>query len=420
MSAELDDREDGPLEVASADPATGPSRSDPPIASLRSRIARVVNDPLAWWLLPLGALVFLVARLWSQSVAQRLDFNIYFAAVQSWRPDSIYDFRDPLLGLGFTYPPFAGLILRPLTGGSALAAERIWFVVALAATVAFIMIVVRSLPVRPTWSPLVPVLVAVSLLSTPVWLTLRLGQINALLAVMVLVDAVWVGRRAAGALVGLCGAIKLTPMYAVLFFVAARRWRAVGIAVVAFVAATVAAWAWMPDDSVRYWTSELFATDRVGALDSGYSNSLRRLVALVPVVTPVQTAIWLVLAAALAVVAIRRAKVALDRSNPLAAITIVMCAGLLSSPITWSHHLYFMIPALFLLVGVADSPRRLVAAAVLTYTMIETIDPGQEPTMAGFRAVALLAIVLWLPIDEATTNHEAVSDDDAEGVLALE
>ena len=355
----------------------------------------------AWWLLPLAATAFVVTRLWTQTELQRLDFHIYYEAVHGWQPGSFYDYEHAASGLGFTYPPVSGLVLRPLTMVPFDTAELVWLIATALASLAFLVLAARHLPVRPRWAPTVPILVAVCMLTTPVWLSLRLGQINGFLALAVLADVLLLSRRWKGSLVGLCGAIKLTPMYAALFFVAERRWRALGVSIVSFAGATLLAWAWMPSDSRRYWTVELFATDRVGELGSNFNNSARRLVDLVPVASWLQTALWLVLALVVTVIAVRRARVALDRSNRLAAITVVMCAGLAVAPISWSHHLYFVLPAILLLVGSGLSMPRNIAAAILTFLLVETQDPGQDPAAAAWRAVALLAVVFLLPLDEA-------------------
>lgn len=365
-----------------------------------------------WWLLPVAATTFVVTRLWSETPLQRLDFHIYYEAVTGWQPGSFYDYEHAASGLGFTYPPVSGLVLRPITMVPFDTAELIWLVATALASLAFIVLAARNLPVRPRWAPTVPILVAVCMLTTPVWLTLRLGQINAFLALAVLADVVLVSRRWSGALIGLCGAVKLTPLYAALYFVAGRRWRALAISVGTFLAATLVAWAWMPSDSRRYWTVELFATERVGDLGSNFNNSARRLVDLLPVSTSIQTLVWLALALALTYVAYRRARLALELGNRLAAITLVMCAGLAVSPITWSHHLYFVLPAVFLLVGSGLSMPRNIAAATLTFLLVETQDPGQDPTAAAWRAVALIALVLFLPVDDpepAATGEPAAA-----------
>ena len=364
-----------------------------------------------WWLLPVAATAFVVRRLWDVTDLARIDFRIYVDAVHSWQSGSIYDYGYPDVGLGFTYPPFAGLLLRPVAALPYELAEHGWLLATALASLAFLVLAGRRLPVRPTWAPTVPIVTAVLMLTTPVWLTLRMGQINAYLALLVLADVVLVRRRIAGVLIGLGGAIKLTPLYAVLFFVAARRWRSVVIAGATFAAATLLAWVWMPSDSVRYWTVELLATDRVGDLGDVFNNSLRRLIAMLPISSGLATALWLAAAVGVTAFAVVRARQAIDRDNPLAAITVIMCASFVVAPISWSHHLYFMLPAVLLLIGSGASMARNIAAATLSFVLLETHDPGEDPTTTAWRAVALVLIVLFLPLDQGAR----VDQDDASG-----
>jgi alpha-1,2-mannosyltransferase len=246
-------------------------------------------------------------------------------------------------------------------------------------------------------------------------LTTRIGQINSFLALIVLIDCLGArkGRRFTGVGVGLAAAVKLTPMVGVLYFAVARRGRAVVTAVATFVGATLVAWVLYPSASNSYWTDVLFDTSRVGGLDSGYSNSLRRVLTWLPVGNGIQSVLWVALCLAIIAVAVWRARIAYDRGNDLGAITVIMCAGLLCSPITWSHHLYFLVPALPLLIGDGRSVPRWIAAALTLPLMIEIRDPGQVAVLSALRVPLLLLVIVALPLDRhpsatATSTEEPV------------
>ncbi len=358
------------------------------------------------WLLPLLSFAFVSHQLWGQSYFQRLDFHIYFEAVSSWsRSTSIYNYAEVHTHLGFTYPPFAGVVLWPLTQLDVGLAEHLWMMATLVASTAFLVIAGRALPDPPRWHWFVPAFVAAGLLTTPVVLTTRLGQVNAFLALLVLVDCLGArqGRRFTGAGVGLAAAIKLTPMVGVLYFAVARRSRAVVVTVVTFVGATLVAWALYPADSNSYWTEVLFDTSRVGGLGSGYSNSLRRVLTWLPVGNGVQSILWVALCVAIITVAVWRARLAYDRGNDLCAITIIMCAGLLCSPITWSHHLYFLVLAVPLLIGDGRSMVRWFAAAAMLPVLFELQNQGQNALPSALRILLLLLVIIALPLDAADT-----------------
>ena len=50
---------------------------------------------------------------------------------------SIYDFKEHIYPLGFTYPPFAALLLRPLAALQEPMAEHTWLVMSALLTLAF-------------------------------------------------------------------------------------------------------------------------------------------------------------------------------------------------------------------------------------------------------------------------------------------
>jgi hypothetical protein len=154
-----------------------------------------------------------------------------------------------------------------------------------------------------------------------------------------------------------------------------------------------------PHDTFRYWTSVVFDTGRVGPFDSSYNNSIRALIADVPLPATVQTAVWVAVSLVLVVVAYRRARFAFSLANPLAAATIVMCCGAAIAPLSWSHHLYFLVPAAVLVLGDLTHRRRILAAVAMAPLVFEVVDPGKVELLVRARCFLLPALVLWLPID---------------------
>ncbi|MGZ7012467.1 MAG: glycosyltransferase 87 family protein [Acidimicrobiales bacterium] len=371
------------------------------------------------WVAPALAFAFVSHQLWNQTYFQRLDFHIYMEAVTSWSRSSIYDYAEVHTHLGFTYPPFAGVVLWPLAHLDVHLAEHLWMIASLLASLAFLVIAGRALPSPPRWRWFVPAFVAVGLLSTPVVLTTRIGQINSFLALIVLVDCLGArrGRRFTGVGVGLAAAVKLTPMVGVLYFAVARRGRAIVTAVATLVGATLVAWVLHPSDSKSYWTDVLFDTSRVGSLDSKLSNSLRRALTWLPVGNGMQSILWVGLCLVIIGVAVWRARVAYDRGNDLGAVTVIMCAGLLCSPITWSHHLYFLILAVPLLIGDGRSVTRWVAAAATLPLMLEWHDQGQNPSQSALRVLLLLLVVVALPLDRNETGAVTSTDEPTEPLV---
>lgn len=311
------------------------------------------------------------------------DLKVYYGALHFWVHDhgEIYDYLKPGTQYGFTYPPFAALVMLPMAYLPWPAA----ITVSVAATVLVSAVLVWWLlaPVagRAGWTRWFVLAVALCLAAAfePMRETVNFGQVNMLLLFLVAVDLLRLlpaGNRWAGVGIGLATAIKLTPGVFIVYLLITRRFRAAGTAVAAAAAATLLAAAVFPDAAREFWTSALWNTDRVGELAFVSNQSLRGVVARLDPEHP-STLAWLALVlVTLAVWAWRcRAAVAVgDEATGLALTGALMC---LVSPVTWVHHLVWLIPALILLVdnavaAPAGSLRRraLLAGAVVGYALL--------------------------------------------------
>jgi Glycosyltransferase family 87 len=385
---------------------------------------------LAGVALVMASCIGLVWRVWDESFAKRVDFRGYYGTVAKWPSRSLYHF-DLHHHLGFTYPPFAAIVLWPIAHLPETVAEHAWLIATVACSAAFLALVCAHLPCPPRVRWFKPVVVAVGVWSVPVVFTARIGQINAFLVLAVAVDALVVSRRskAGGVLTGIAAAIKLTPLVAVLFFLVTRRWRAAITSVVTFVACAAIAWPASPGDSRAYWTKQLFDTSHIGRLASTNNDSVRRLITDLVSSPRVQTLVWVAACAVLGLVCMVRARRAAKLGNTLAALTLVMCLADAASPISWAHHLYFLLPALVLVIGTGRKPLRLVSAAALAWTLFETTTPGQHPVTNVARAIALILVIVVLPIDEPRTKADldltdagagAGADDDDQPLVSVD
>jgi alpha-1,2-mannosyltransferase len=371
---------------------------------------------------------------------QRIDFRIYYAAVADRARTHLYDFGFRLKGLGFTYPPVAALVVRPFTLMNELLAERVFFAASLALVVVFATVCVRMLPQRPDIPAAAPVFIGFLIFMMPSTLTLRLGQINAIVAVLILLDAWLLARDSsfAGIGSGLAAALKVTPAFAIVVLIATRRFRAARVGVAAFVAASLVGVAAYPSETKRYWTSVLWHTARVGntrsqfnqrqrslthpgTASADFSNSIRRVVSWLPVSGHVQVAVWLLLGGAIAAAAIVRVGIALDRGSHLAAMTVASCASYAISPITWGHHLFFLGPMTLLTAGNGRSRRRVLAAAVVALFVLDPIEHGEGSFMSLGRVIICVAAVVFMPIDapHATYEPRAYAEHNTSKIAAL-
>jgi alpha-1,2-mannosyltransferase len=295
----------------------------------------------------------LVLPLWHRF----FDLKVYRGAVQWWvSGEPLYSFVRGGTGYGFTYPPFAALGLSPLSLGN-------WRVQAWLLSAASLVVVVAT-----TWRFLAPVArragrpavftvaltVPVVVLMDPVRETIAFGQINLLLVALVLADVVAIrrGSRWAGVGTGLAAAVKLTPAIFVVYFALTGRRRPAAVAVGTFAAATAAAFAVSPRTSVDFWTSVLWDTSRVGRVDKTSNQSMLGMIARLTDQTPPRL-VWLLLVALVLVLGLWRAVRAYRAGDELVGLVLTGLTGGLISPISWTHHLYWLVPAVVVLVDVA-------------------------------------------------------------------
>ena len=366
--------------------------------------------PWLYFVLPALAALLRLDKLWTPGLFGRLDFRIYYEAVDTTTAASLYDFEYKINDLGFTYPPFTALLLRPFTLLGLAAAERIWFLVSFALLVWFAHQCARLLPHD---NEVVKSLAcAFIIISMPVTLTLQFGQINAVIGALLMIDMLLVvrGHRFGGLGLGLASAIKVTPAYLGVVFAAAGRVRHAIVAGVTAIAATVLAAIVLPGSSKDYWTSVLYDTDRVGSVETRFNNSLRRIVAWLDWSDSLSTLVWVALAAVVTLMVIVRVRQSFAAGNVLAAYTIASIGGYLVSPISWGHHLLFLAPAVALLVGDGRSLIRWAAAVPAVYLVIDRYHGGEDNRLSAYRILFMVMVIVFLPLDTRRDGRHVAGD----------
>ncbi|MEU7612034.1 glycosyltransferase family 87 protein [Micromonospora sp. NPDC049204] len=322
-----------------------------------------------------------------------LDLKIYMSAVDWWRVGHpLYDYVQPDRVQGelyFTYPPFSALLLWPfglLRLGATVAIFTVLTVLAVVLTTRWLMMPVIARHDLPrAFTLTVAVLLVLAVESTRE--TITFGQINMLLVVLILADllfAVPQARRWAGVGVGLATALKLFPGIFIVYLLATRRWRAAAVASATAAAATLLAAAIAPGDSWRFWTQELWDNDRVGRTDYVGNQSLFGLLSRFTAPEKPDRLLWLLVVAVVAAYGLWRAARAARAGDLVTGLTLTGLVGSLVSPITWTHHIYWFVPAVVLLADAAlsadrpDEARRrrwlagfaLVTTAVIVYGVV--------------------------------------------------
>jgi alpha-1,2-mannosyltransferase len=253
-------------------------------------------------------------------------------------------------GLGFTYPPFAALVLSWLVVVPLAAAKVVWTVLTFAVIAACLWLLTRPDPGTRVGGSPSPALrlawtagIAIPVLFTyPFLHNLVVGQVSLFVIALALFDHT-LPPRWQGVLVGLAGAIKLTPLVFVPYYLLTRQWRQAAMASGTFAAATGLAFAVLPGASIDYWTDKLWQTGRVGRTDSTVNKSLLGLLARLLGDGGATKIVWVALALAVAALAYWRAAHAFGEDDLLGASLMVGALSVALSPISWPHHQLWLV-----------------------------------------------------------------------------
>ena len=285
----------------------------------------------------------------------RIDIDVYRTGAQVFLDGGDLYGQIPPLSQGtelpFTYPPIAAIgfvvfAIMPLWVASAL------LTVASIATLGMRLHVVLASVLERARREVAWIAVAFTaalLWLSPVRETLDFGQINILLMVICLVDAIaGRGRWWGGTLVGLAIAIKLTPIVFFLLFFLRRDWRAMLTGAASFLAFTGLGFLVMPSASVEYWTSTLSNTDRIG--DPGYAanQSINGLLARFQIDSGL---VWFLVAVVVGLFCGYVAWRLLQQGHHAAAVLAVAASALFCSPVSWTHHWVWVVPLLALFIA---------------------------------------------------------------------
>ena len=357
-------------ESPSATPGTGAdNREDRAQASPSSRLVAaaraVVSAPsvsiLGWLALLLPAHHSLVDD--GGRLVFKLDSFVYYEAVRQWLDGGdLYSwYANPPQHLWpFTYTPLAAWLIAPLTRMSYQSATVLLVVATpLCAAVTAYATLRRLGTGSRTAHGLAPWLALIAVVALePFPKTMEYAQVNAILMALVAVDLLAVPghSRWRGVLSGLAAAIKLTPAVAILVLLARREWRAAATMAGSAVGLTALAALAAPTESWEFFTSAMWDPGRAGFADYSGNQNLKGAIA-----RGLPESAWNPTWAACSLLAVAAAWFLCRRLGRLQVtseaddeaglvltlqVGVVMVLGLLVSPISWSHHWVWCLPAL--------------------------------------------------------------------------
>jgi alpha-1,2-mannosyltransferase len=292
-------------------------------------------------------------------VHQQLDLATYLLGGGHAASNDLFTVTYPADNLGFTYPPFSALLFAPFAHLPERVCEVVFSWVNLAALFGLLAVSLRAacrvLDRRTiVWWALV-LLLPVALFD-PVRQTFLLGQVNIILALMVVADLTMDLPVPRGILVGLAAAIKVTPLILIPYLFMTRQGRSGVRASVSFCVAALLAAAVNASTSWSYWTHYIRDPQRAGMLswvgNQGVLGALERALG-----HTVSTPTTFVVVVSVAVVGLVIAAGAYRRSSAVLGLLVVEATESLASPVSWSHHFIWMVLLVAWLALAEDRPR---------------------------------------------------------------
>ncbi|MCT2585849.1 glycosyltransferase family 87 protein [Actinophytocola gossypii] len=399
-----------------------------PIRPAGWRSALIVLGALGWSV----ALALLARRLVEGGPWTTFDLQVFHASGTAvWNGDNPYLFWLPQRELSLVYPPFAGLLLAPLSLLSLEAVRIVWFTGIFLALQGAVWLTTGWVGVRRVRVRLGVGLAAAGafVVFDPGWQELWSGQVNMFLALLIVADLCRRdGARGRGVMIGVAAGIKLTPGLFILYFLLTHRFREAWTAVASFAVTVAVGFAVMPGAAWSYWTGHAWDTDRIHQ-DPGISlnQNLRGMMARL-LHDPDVFVSWLAVALVVLVGGLAVCVGLHRRGLVREGAVLVGVVALLVSPISWAYHWVWLVPVFVVLTALVVRTRSrtwgvavLLAAAasfVAPYTWVEpwvrhtpTTLGGQlesnSLTVAGLLLLAAGALALWLP---RSSPHARVPD----------
>lgn len=340
------------------------------------------KQPLLAGFLAIIAAVTLFAAVFAQwwdffrpgEVTSFFDINYYRDAVTAvvQGSKSMYD--------ALPYPPFAFLIVWWLPSFPVVVGNQIWTAISLLVALGLAAVLVlrawaiTGAPAGDPWPGLV-VRLSLSalflLISAPMASQLTNGQLSLLVATLAFVDAIGVlPRRAQGVLVGVAGAIKITPLIFVAYYLVTGRRKQAATASVVFAVLTGLAWLIFPEGSSYFWL-HLGRHDQFGDPARMDNWSIRAALTRISPELGAQSWLWLALGVAVVIAGLWRARRHYARGEAMESVLVVGCAGTVVAPIAWPHYFVWLpLTAIWLVLTGTRSSRVLGIGIYAAYSVV--------------------------------------------------
>jgi alpha-1,2-mannosyltransferase len=200
-----------------------------------------------------------------------------------------------------------------------------------------------------------------------------------------------------GLLIGLAAAIKLTPLIFIPMLWLAGRRRAAGLATATFAVCGALGGLALPGDSWRFWTTEVSQVSRLGHITGIGNQSLNAALLRLELSAPARSAIVLLAGGGIAALALHRAAVRARAGDWFSALVLTGTAGVVLSPVSWTHHQVWLVLAALLPVAGPAWARRAWPVLVLVVMLLPVPALG-PPLWSNSRLLLAVTIAALLPL----------------------
>lgn len=363
-------------QVAEDDVHTPPNRLRPWIRGL-------------WLLGSLLALGMIVRYAVQAATGKLLDLSVFRDAGYAITANlPLYSEQFPSAsGFRFIYPPFAAILFAPMAAVPQTALQIGWSALNLFLLWWILRTVLVRLRVRPA-NLVALALLGPTLIFEPVRSNFEFGQVNIVLMALVVADCLGVlPRRLRGVGIGIAAGIKITPAAFGLVLLLRRDFAGAARALIAFGATVLIGFLARPQESLYFWATEFFRTDRAGGHEFSRNQALTGLITRWGAAGHTKDVLWLLGVTAIIVAAVYAGHRFTRSGMHVAATAVVALAALLAAPLAVTHHWVYAV--LLVPLMVAPQHRRwrplLIASGIVFVIGPHIALPG--PDVAGVEAV---------------------------------
>jgi alpha-1,2-mannosyltransferase len=222
----------------------------------------------------------------------------------------------------------------------------------------------------------------------------------------------WATGAWAGVGTGIATALAVSPILFIAYLFLTRQWRAACTALGTAVTLAVAALVISPPATATWFGSVLLEVDRSGPVGAPANQSLAGVLARLYESSSTPVLVWLSFAGLLVAVGLTRARSAHADGDEIAAFTLIGLTSAAICPVSHTHELIWVLPAVLILLDAA-ARRRLTnrrprsarlpglgaaSAAVVVYTIF-VVDPvwTEGWNAYAFTVIILLNALPWRP-----------------------